>query len=151
MEFPAVLGVFLKFALKLMKGVWVVREVSRFRALSSQAYHFPLTLHDSKEQQAAPDDDATDPQQHASTLSRRGGTNGAIRYVLGVHKPGCFKPGCLQFCRGSALLRPFALFCGFVADLRNSALFCGFAFALFWGSYAIFCASFLRGAAPDRV
>ena len=45
----------------------------------------------------------------------------AAQRRLGVPKPGCFKPGCLQFLRGSALLRPFGLFC---ALLRPFALFC---------------------------
>ena len=53
--------------------------------------------------------------------------------VMGVPKPACFKPGCLQFLHGSALLRPFVLF----------ELFCGLAFALF-------CAH-LRVSASDRV
>ena len=43
---------------------------------------------------------------------------------LGVPKPGCFKPGCLQFLHGSALLRPFALLCAFCALLRPFALLC---------------------------
>ena len=45
---------------------------------------------------------------------------------LGVPKPGCFKPGCLQFLCFCALLRSFAPFCGLAL-----ALFCGLAFALF--------------------
>ena len=32
------------------------------------------------------------------------------RSNLGVPKPGCFKPGCLQILRGGALVRSFALF-----------------------------------------
>ena len=40
---------------------------------------------------------------------------------MGVPKPDCFKPGCLQFLRRSALLRPFAPFC---ALLRPFAPFC---------------------------
>ena len=34
--------------------------------------------------------------------------------LLGVPKPGCFKPGCLQFLRSSAHLRSFAPFCVFL-------------------------------------
>ena len=41
---------------------------------------------------------------------------------LGVPKPGCFKPGCLQFFRGSALLRSFVPFCA-LALLRSFAPF----------------------------
>ena len=60
---------------------------------------------------------------------------------LGVPKPGCFKPGCLQSLRGSALLRSFAPFCALLrsfADLRlrsfalTFALFCADFRALFW-------------------
>ena len=40
-------------------------------------------------------------------------------FALGVPKPGCFKPGCLQFLRGSALLRSFA-----DLRLRSLALIC---------------------------
>ena len=47
---------------------------------------------------------------------------------MGVPKPGCFKPGCLQFPRGSALLHSFAPFCALLrtcicALLRSCALF----------------------------
>ena len=47
---------------------------------------------------------------------------------LGVPKPGCFKPGCLQFLRRSALLRSFADLCS-----RSLALICALlrAFACF--------------------
>ena len=41
--------------------------------------------------------------------------------MLGGPKPGCFKPGNLQFLRGSALLRSSATFCALLrsfADLR---------------------------------
>ena len=46
-------------------------------------------------------------------------------------KPGCSKPGCLQNLHGSALLRPFAFFCGrafalFCAHLRSFAHICVF-------------------------
>ena len=49
--------------------------------------------------------------------------------MLGVPKPGCFKPGCLQFLHGSALLRSFAPFCALLrscvcALLRSFACFC---------------------------
>ena len=54
-------------------------------------------------------------------------TNHSQQRNLGVPKPGCFKPGCLQLLRGSALLRPFALFCGL-------------AFALFLCSFERICA-----------
>ena len=65
--------------------------------------------------------------------------------LLGVPKPGCFKPGCLRFLRGSALLRSL--------NLRLFALF----FALFCTLlryFALFCAhlhSHLRVSANDRV
>ena len=52
--------------------------------------------------------------------------------MLGVPKPGCLKPGCLQFLR--ALLRSFELFC---ALLRSFALICAFL-----RSFALFCAHF---------
>ena len=47
-------------------------------------------------------------------------------HLLGVPQPGCFKPGCLQFLRGNALLHHFALLCGLAfalicAPLRFSA------------------------------
>ena len=50
---------------------------------------------------------------------------------LGVPKPSCFKPGCLQFLCGCALLRPFAFFCRlafglFCAHLRSFARICVF-------------------------
>ena len=48
---------------------------------------------------------------------------------LGVPKPGCFKPGCLQVWRGGALLHPFVPFCALLrtcvcALLRSFACFC---------------------------
>ena len=51
--------------------------------------------------------------------------------LLGVPKPGCFEPGCLQFSRGSALLRSFASFCALLRSsanfrLRSFALICVF-------------------------
>ena len=58
-----------------------------------------------------------------------------VLLLLGVPKPGRFKPGCLQFLRGSALfalfLRPFALICGLAfvlicAHLRSFAHICVF-------------------------
>ena len=50
---------------------------------------------------------------------------------MGVPKPGSSKPDCLQFLRGSALLRSFAPFCGLAfallyAHLRSFALICVF-------------------------
>ena len=59
--------------------------------------------------------------------------------ALDVPKPGCFKPGCLQFLRRSAILRSFALFC---ALLHPFTLFC----ALFL-PFALFCA-LLRSFGP---
>ena len=58
---------------------------------------------------------------------------------LGVPKPGCFKPGCLQFLRGSALLCSFAPFC---ARLRSFADLRLCAFALICAllrAFACFC------------
>ena len=54
---------------------------------------------------------------------------GTIR--LGVPKPGCFKPGRLQFLRGSALLHSCAPFCALLrscvcALLRSFARICVF-------------------------
>ena len=48
--------------------------------------------------------------------------------ILGFPKPGCFKRGCLQFSRGSALLRPFCALLHSFADLRlrSFALSCVF-------------------------
>ena len=70
--------------------------------------------------------------------------------VLGVPKPGCFKPGGLQFLRGSALLPSFAPFCALV---RSFALFCALlqtcVRALLW-TFALFC-THLRVSASDRV
>ena len=75
-------------------------------------------------------------------------------HKLGVPKPGCFKPGCLQFLRccfafvpGQALsTRPkFAIFDAvalFCALVRPFALFWGLAFALIWVllcAFACFC------------
>ena len=70
---------------------------------------------------------------------------------LGVPKPGCFKPGCLQFLRGSVLLRSFAPFCALCAFLRTfvCALLRTFVCALL-RSFALFCAH-LRASASDRV
>ena len=53
------------------------------------------------------------------------------RVLGGSIKPGCFKHECLQFLRGSALLRAFAPFCALLrtsicAHLRSSALICVF-------------------------
>ena len=50
---------------------------------------------------------------------------------LGVPKPGCFKPGCLQFFCGNALLRSFAPFCALLRSfvdlrLRSFAHICVF-------------------------
>ena len=68
--------------------------------------------------------------------------------LLGVPKPGCFKPGGLQFLRGSALLRPFALIC---ALLRTCICALSRSFAdLRLRSFALFCAH-LRVSASDRV
>ena len=50
---------------------------------------------------------------------------------LGVPERGCFKPGCLQYLRGGALLRPFALF--------SSAFFSVLAFAFFFAHSHSFC------------
>ena len=51
---------------------------------------------------------------------------GVRHLVLGVPKPGCFKPGCLKCWRGSTLLRSFAPFLrSYVCALLHSfALFC---------------------------
>ena len=48
---------------------------------------------------------------------------------LGVPKPGCFKPGCLQYLLLCALLRPFVPFCALLRTcvcvlLRSFAFFC---------------------------
>ena len=48
--------------------------------------------------------------------------------TLGVPKPGCFKPGCLQFLCGNVLLRPFAFFCALLRT-RVGALLCALNFA----------------------
>ena len=47
------------------------------------------------------------------------------KLVLGKTRPGCCKPGCLQFSRGRALLDSFAPFCAL--------------FALFCALFALFC------------
>ena len=62
---------------------------------------------------------------------------------LGVPKPGCYKPGCLQFLRGNALLCSFAPFCALLrsfADLRLRS------FALICALFALICV-FLRPTA----
>ena len=51
------------------------------------------------------------------------------RFCLGVPKPGCFKPGCLQFLCGSALKCSSVLFCSLLCSLadlrlRSFALIC---------------------------
>ena len=63
-----------------------------------------------------------------------------LSHVLTVPKPGCFKPGCLQFLRGSALLRSFAPFCGLLCSFADLRL----------RSFARICAH-LRVSANDRV
>ena len=57
---------------------------------------------------------------------------------LEVPKSCCFKPGCLQLLRRSALLRPFAPSCALCALVRSFALFCAHL-----RSFARFCV-FLR-------
>ena len=45
--------------------------------------------------------------------------------ALGVPKPGCFNPGCLQSLRGCALLRSFAPLCALLLRTRVCALLLG--------------------------
>ena len=73
----------------------------------------------------------------------RGDFSDRCTFFLGVPKPGCFKPGCIQFLCGSAQ----SLFC---ALLRSFALFCGLAFTLFFAKFAFFSAH-LRVSASDSL
>ena len=68
----------------------------------------------------------------------------SFAYLLGVPKPGCYKPGCLQFLCGSALLHSFAPFCALLrssVDLRLRS---------FAHIFVYFCAH-LRVSANDCV
>ena len=82
-------------------------------------------------------------QRGISRISRKWSDSPVFRddrRELGVPKPGCFKPGCLQFLRRSALLRPFVLFCALLRTCACALL----------RSFALFCAH-LRVSANDRV